>query len=184
MARSKPPRSIVRKFDDVGGFNWQVWAAMSAWSIEEALCVFSPENSILLQLKSRPIGDLIRTHIDPGMRDVFNRAVEAGEVRNPDSPARWIKLAQRFKIEVPSGLINITTDRVTPRLRARATEHAIDKWYIQRKKDGAVSNEAADWDAARVQFGDRVTREQIRAVRRKMLPPAQRKQGPRRSTPR
>jgi hypothetical protein len=112
---SFPPKVRVHKFDENLNFVWSTWAAMSLWSIEEALCIFSSPDphAILLQLPigtarwSRPIEDLIKTHVDHGMWDVFSRAVAAGDVSNPDSPARWIELARRFpNIEVPPELVD------------------------------------------------------------------------------
>jgi hypothetical protein len=97
-------------------------------------------------------------------------------VGNPDSPAKWIELARRLKIEVPSELLGAGMEAKSSALSrcvrpsARAPKSEVESWFKQRMEAGESKTEASDWEEAQKYFGSMVTRQQVRAARQ-MLPP-------------
>ena len=64
--------------------------------------------------------------------------------------------------------------------RPTVRDDELRAWYAGQVEKNEPTSEAADWEAARRKFGQRVRREQVRDLRRKLAPEAWRKQGRRR----
>jgi hypothetical protein len=56
----------------------------------------------------------------------------------------------------------------------------LGRWYAERVKKSEPTSEATDWEAARLKFGQRVRRDQVRDLRRDLAPKEWRQQGRRR----
>jgi hypothetical protein len=70
---------------------------------------------------------------------------------------------------------SVTTGGALPRPTMRDDE--LRRWYAERVKKSEPTSEAADWEAARLKFGQKVRRNQVRNLRRELAPNGWRRQG-------
>jgi hypothetical protein len=84
--------------------NWRRWRLKPLWSANEFVAlVWAP---VVLRLTARPLPDLLKTHVDGGVRDDVARAIAAGWVRDLAPRADWLRVGKRLGWSVPAELLS------------------------------------------------------------------------------
>ncbi len=138
--------------------------------------------------------DRLRASYSDVLRPTFNDAQFRIEdaITFTDVVVHWPKLVEElqsagFKLKARrqkstrSLAVTGTTPATASALpRPTLPDDNLRTWYEKQVEKDDPTSEAADWAAARVKFGARVRRDQVRQIRRELAPEAWRQQGRRR----